>query len=604
MDIFGITQKNIHDLIELLFGWDCPPLICLWIARIIIFGIALFVLYKGYRKFICKPKKEKEKYIRQHIDSGYSEYLTKKSQRYYIPTHFQNIAPNHYPDILDSIRSASTENMIEKYVDQIFVADNEDSPLYCVLGGSGMGKTSFLINVLKAYIRKYKLEDKPFEIEMINLAGESYKTKINSITNPHNTILLLDALDENPAAVSCYDDFIKELEDAIEPFRVVVITCRTQFFPDEEHELQQSKILSNSRRKGFYAYTRHYISPFSDQEVEKYLRKRYKLNFRKRKAAKQIVSQCTSFTHRPLLLSYIDTLLTDKKKYNTTLDLYEALINKWLERDTSRIEQPNETQEKLMSFLQVSAVKMYVNFPNSGYFISEDEINSLISGLNLDPLNKFFKGRSLLNRDALGSWKFSHKSFLEFFLAKEYFEKDGFKLDFNGLDVAWTLFRDYCKRELDKNISSNKVELVKSHDLSPTYDVLKVKSGSKFKLRYIEPFNEIRVLEIDARMYTKVEPFISRTKIYYVKVYGYRATTGFNSVFKDSQIEYVSINGDDCSKNFIKEAKTHGVSILNNGVLLNYYDDIDKSDAPLDFKSAYYMHVQPFDFGIFIENSK
>ena len=317
MDIFDITQQGIHDLVQLLTGWDCPDQICLIIARTVVWGLILYGIVYLVNKLIITPPKKKTNYIKQHVDSGYAEYLSKRAQQYYIPARCQSIGPNHYPDVLDSIRSAPTENMIKKYVDTIFVADNVSSPLYCILGGSGMGKTSFLINVLKAYVKKYSLNNKPYDIELIRLANDAYENKIKDVPNPKTTILLLDSLDENPRAISDYKTFIESLEEQIEQFRIVVVTSRTQFFPDEEHELKESKILNNGNKKGFYAYTRHYISPFTDDEVEKYLRKRYGLNIRKRRSAKRIVNQCTSFAHRPLLLSYIDDLLSDKRKYET-----------------------------------------------------------------------------------------------------------------------------------------------------------------------------------------------------------------------------------------------------------------------------------------------
>jgi len=598
MDIFDITQQGIHDLIFLLSGWDCPGSICLYIARTIVWSFVLYGLWLLFDKLYRKPRKEQEEYIRQHVDSGYTEYLSKRARHYYIPARCQSIGPHHYPDILDSIRSAPTENMIDKYVEDIFVTENDGSPLYCVLGGSGMGKTSFLINVLRAYVKKHSVSNIPYDIELINLSNEAFEKKIQAIQSPKTTILLLDALDENPRAISEYDKFIASLEEKIEPFRIVVVTSRTQFFPDEEHELKQSKILNNSKAKGFYAYTRHYVSPFSDNEVEDYLRKRYGLNFRKRRAAKRIVNQCTSFTHRPLLLSYIDDLLSDKRKYETTLDVYEALIEKWLERDTSRTDDPQKTKENLMILLQKAAVKMYENFPIAGYYLDKTAIGELLSDLGLPSLDSIFKGRSLLNRDALGSWKFSHKSFLEFFLAKECFENESFIMDFAGLDVSLALFQDYCKRELDKHLALGKTLLVRSHSMASVFDSLIVDTGSSFNIRYIEPFDSIVTLEIDAKMIDRVEANISRTKLYYVKVNNYLSRISLNGILKYPQIKYITVIGQDCSRSFIKEAKRQGVTVLNNGVLYNFDNNKDSiSDAPMDIQSVYYMNIRTVDFG-------
>lgn len=589
MDISDLWPERIHDLILILTGWDCPVHYCLIISRAILWLIILISLMVAYRRFIRTPRKKKEDYIKKHIDSGYVEYLSKRSKHLYIPARFQSISPSHYPDIMESIRSAPTENMIKKYIDEIFVENNVDSPLYCVLGGSGMGKTSFLVNVIKAYVKRYGTNSLPFDIELINLSNEDYQEKIAAIEEPKTTILLLDALDENPKAVAEYESFIASLEQSIQSFRIVVITCRTQFFPDEEHELKQSKIRNNSRSKGFYGYTRHYISPFSDKEVEIYLRKRYGLNFKKRRLAKKIVNQCTSFAHRPLLLSYIDVLLSDKRKYGTVLDVYEALIEKWLERDTSRNEHPNETRNQLMSLLQRAAIEMYNNFPVAGFYLDSETISSLSAELEITSPGNILRGRSLLNRDARGDWKFAHKSFLEFFLAKECFENESFKLDFNGLDVALSLFQDYCRRELDKNLVAGNIKLVKSHNLSPTLDSLAVSAGASFNLRFLEPFDDIKTLEIESRKLEQVESSIPRTNIQYIKIGNYQQRYNLNCILKYHQIRYVSVFGQECSKSFIKEAVRQGVVVLSNGVL--YGGDIIEgtTDAPMDIKSAYYV---------------
>lgn len=591
MDISNLWPERIHDLILILTGWDCPAQYCLFISRALFWIIIIISLIVFYRKFIRKPRKKKEDYIKKHIDSGYVEYLSKRSKHLYIPARFQSISPSHYSDIMESIRCAPTENMIKKYIDEIFVECNIDSPLYCVLGGSGMGKTSFLVNVIKAYVRRYGVNNLPFDINLINLSNENYQEKIAAIEEPKTTILLLDALDENPRAVAEYESFISSLEQSIQSFRFVVITCRTQFFPDEEHELKQSKIRNNSRSKGFYGYTRHYISPFSDKEVEIYLRKRYGLNFKKRHLAKRIVNQCTSFAHRPLLLSYIDVLLSDKRKYGTTLDVYEALIDKWLERDTSRNEHPKETKNQIMSLLQRAAIKMYNNFPVAGYYLDSNTISSLSAELEITAPGDMLRGRSLLNRDARGDWKFAHKSFLEFFLAKECFENESFKLDFNGLDVALSLYQDYCRRELDKNLVAGKIKLEKSHNLSPTLDSLVVGAGASFNLRFIEPFDDIRTLEIDSRVLDQLESSIPRTNLQYIKIINYQQRYSLNSILKYHQIKYVSVFGQECSRSFIKEAVRQGVVVLTNGLL--YGGDVieGKTDAPMDIQSAYYVSL-------------
>lgn len=603
--VFDITQEGVHDLLQLLVGWDCPENTCEWITRVLLWLVLLGLAMVPLTKFVFKPIKKRKDYFKNHIDNCFAEYSSKKSRRYYIDAYFQNIEPNQYPDIMDSIRSVSTENMIKKYTRDIFTEKNDGSPLYCVLGGSGMGKTSFLINVMESYVKtKLYPENLPFNINLINLANESYEDGIKAIKNPNNTILLLDALDENSQATADYNSFIGNLEKLIEPFRMVVVTCRTQFFPDEEHELKESKLINYGKKKGFYAYTRHYISPFSDKDVNKYLRKRYSLNIRKRKAAHNIVNQCASFTHRPLLLSYVDDLLTENVKYDTPLRVYEVLIDKWLERETSRQKEPADIKAKLNRFLQVAAVKMHENFHQTGCCVNNDEVDKIIDDLGLSKSDYQFKGRSLLNRDAQGLWKFSHKSFLEFFLAKEKFENEDFSLDFSGLSDAENLYKDFCDRELKKHVEIGKTKLKKSIEFMTTPDTICLLHGSGFALRYVEPFSNISILEIEARDLSKVENSITNTRISYVKLLNYEEKYNINGVLRCEQVKYISINGkDDCSKSFMKEARKKGIALLVKGELYNYDSEKDK-DAPIDFKSVHFSNSPITDFGVIFNLEK
>ena len=589
MWLFDITKDTITSLIYTLAGWECPPSIALLITRILLWGILFVSLALLYRKHCLLPRKAKNTYIRNHIDSGYQEYLTRKSQKYYITARVQNIPPNHYPDILDSLKSVSTENMIDKYLNDIFIEDNADSPLYCVLGGSGMGKTSFLINVLKRYVMKYAMDMRPYDIELVNLANENFREKVVRIREPKNTILLLDALDENPQAVSDYSTFIRELEEIIEPFHLVVVTCRTQFFADEEHELKQSKLRSNGKSKAFYAYTRHYISPFSNSDVEKYLKKKYRFNILKRCYARKIVKQCASFTHRPLLLSYIDTLLNAREKYDNILDVYETLIDKWLDRDINNRENQSALKEKFLRLLQESAVKMYYNFPNAGYFLNSHEIDNLLNENGLSEIKNLYKGRSLLNRDSLGLWKFSHKSFLEYFLAKEYFINKNFKIDFAGLEVAQALFHELCARELNRAISDETVYVGRSHSLLPNVDTLELVYGSNFDIRNLEAFKNITILELDARMLDKVRDDINRTNITYLKINNYNNRISLYWIIDCANIKYLSVNGALCSKSLIKELTRRNISLMNNDELITYEILGNSSEIPIDFHSA--IHV-------------
>ena len=75
----------------------------------------------------------------------------------------------------------------------------------------------------------------PFDVpadEGVRLAVD----EINAAANKRGTILLLDSLDEDPEAYGRVKDRLLEILHASQHFFRVIITCRTQFFPDVDKD--------------------------------------------------------------------------------------------------------------------------------------------------------------------------------------------------------------------------------------------------------------------------------------------------------------------------------------------------------------------------------
>lgn len=121
---------------------------------------------------------------------------------------------------------------------------------------------------------------------------------------------------------------------------------------------------------------------------------------------------------RPMLLSYLDDLLIDKKrKYKYAYEIYSELVSKWIEREAVE-------NKLLFEFSDKVAEYMYLK---KTVYISKDEIEELCVEYNIRIKSIEAKSRSLLNRNANGSYKFAHKSILEFFLARKAFNEIKFR---------------------------------------------------------------------------------------------------------------------------------------------------------------------------------
>src|SRR6185295_16571387 len=82
---------------------------------------------------------------------------------------------------------------------------------------------------------------------------------------------------------------VRDLLELTRDFSRVVITCRSQFFPKDEEIPKETGILKvGSRMAGEsaeYIFHKLYLSPFTDEQVRGYLRRRYPVWRRRRRHA-------------------------------------------------------------------------------------------------------------------------------------------------------------------------------------------------------------------------------------------------------------------------------------------------------------------------------
>jgi predicted NACHT family NTPase len=162
---------------------------------------------------------------------------------------------------------------------------SKDSRRYLlILADSGMGKTSFFLNYYARNLKRAKRKQR--QIAIIPLSIKDPDVFIEKIENKSETILFLDAFDEDTLAIVDHRERIRELMNKCNHFKQVVITCRTQFFPkDEEIPKEVDGIIKVGPRKAgegsAYEFYKIYLSPLTDQQVSKYLKRYYPWQFKK-----------------------------------------------------------------------------------------------------------------------------------------------------------------------------------------------------------------------------------------------------------------------------------------------------------------------------------
>ncbi len=338
-----------------------------------------------------------------------------RATRYYVRTKCTSYDPSCYDEI-SKFPAEESEDLFNT-VDNV-IKTFRNNKFFLILADSGMGKTTFVLNYYIYNLCKHrKLQ---YKIEVVPLIHKDCDEYILSISDKDNTVLFLDGFDEDVKAISDYEQRFKELSRLCSGFMAVIMTCRTQFFHTDEDIPKGTGISKVGPRSlcenSIYNLSSIYIAPFDDNDVTTFLRKCY--NF-KAKRAKQIACQIAEkipyLKVRPLLLTYIPEIVKQNTRASNAAQIYEIMVNGWLEREAK----DNEKQE-LQNFSEDLAVNFYVGEElRDVYGIHYEELSDLTSKLDLLIDSDKVTGRSLLNRNSDGFYKFAHRSIMEFLVVKQ-----------------------------------------------------------------------------------------------------------------------------------------------------------------------------------------
>ena len=551
-------------------------------------GSAVWICKKGdaILTFLSRSRKWRKEYIRNGLEHSYGDYLAPERQHCYVPTQCQGTPPHNFDEPDEAVASAPKQELVKFFIDEVFTKDNTNRRLYCIFAGSGMGKTTFSVQLFVEYIHRYKESTLPYDIYLRDLGDAKVIEQIKSLSDEigdkaHRSILILDALDENLQASEDFEAFRTKLEEVIAPFKFVVITCRSQFFPNEHEMPEYSNIRINTTDKNLLSYNKIYICPFSPSDITLYISKKYKgwgsKNRQLRKQAIAIIEKCKHLMARPVLLSYIDDLIDENRNYTTESDIYETLIKRWLKREVGNIPDTAVRMDRyneLVAFSQKLAERMYQNWRETGDFrLDGQTMNDFCQKNHFDKIHYQFRRRSLINHDAAGAFKFSHKSFLEYFLAQHYFENPDFDFSFEGMDMAELFYKGFCKREYREKMNEKifKIEEIRSEKYRIPYEELTLVIARKSDFDYTHLFyvieqEEFSALELNWKAYAaNVQQFIEASGIHTITIANYKkGTTGLRQILKSSDLEFVSIEGEELPKTFIKDAEKKGVHVIHN----------------------------------------
>ncbi len=301
----------------------------------------------------------------------------------------------------DAIRRA-TENYVEPDCVQLDAPGVQAQPLrprmdellsrvdgprhYLLLADSGMGKTTFLLNY--CYRNQQRRPSKRLRIVMVRLGRPETLSKLESVQHPTDTVAFVDGLDEDADAIDSGDQRIEQIMAACANFKRVVISCSTA--------------------PGGHAFEKIQLAPFSERQINEYLRRSLPWFQRsRRRRANAVVTSMSDLAAQPMLLALVPELVTGGRKLSEPFELYEFMVERWLERERGWIE-----PDLLRSIAEKLAVESYLRLSTGGGNRSE---SMEIAASQTPKLEQWqFGARSLLIADAAGRLRFVHRSVLEY----------------------------------------------------------------------------------------------------------------------------------------------------------------------------------------------
>lgn len=269
-----------------------------------------------------------------------------------------------------------------------------------LLGDAGMGKTSLLL-LLKAS-QVMGISASPYTCALRRLSDTTPET-LAKIPAPRRTILLLDALNEDPHAEPDLEKRLTELLEATRHFHRVIISCRTAYFC----ERRSTTHALGAFVSGAFRCPTLYLVPFNQAGKDKFLSRRFqRLKAPNRQAISDQLHALGSFRDRPLLLNHADDFVqTGGEKGNATA-AYETILASWLERESKVAKLPKDRLWEVCTHFAHRLQK------SSSRHRSDD-----LDGL--DEIKQLgCQGRSLLRKVAGNEYRFTHVSFQEYLIAR------------------------------------------------------------------------------------------------------------------------------------------------------------------------------------------
>lgn len=340
--------------------------------------------------------------------------VIENAMQYYIKQHCKSLIPGKNEG--QEYTHSKIQDLLVKINEDI--DDPMEHQYLLLLGDSGMGKSTFLI---RYYIEYLKMRKRKYDIALLPLYIPEIDELISSVKKKNKTILLLDAMNDDPQLVQNNINRIKELITQTEDFYKIIFTCNPQLFQEVANQAKK-KDSNNSRDYNpieFIKTTFHMIQilPFSKEQIDLYLKNRYQPKERtKYQRAQMVVKNIPGIFTRPIMLHYLDALVHRNINTKYTFEVFRELLSIFVDKEIEKIQSINKNTYWLC--LKIIAFRIY-NQTDKGNreSISFDQIKMLEAEYNMDIHSICCTSPQIL-QNLNGRYKFIHKSLMEYLVAE------------------------------------------------------------------------------------------------------------------------------------------------------------------------------------------
>ncbi len=374
----------------------------------------------------------------------FSGYLSKSAQDYEASKIYSK---SLYRQLRCNSESGKDLGFIDEYVPAFFAKGGR---FLTILGDYGTGKTTFAQRLLwassKAYLadplanripvfvplKRYRKEVNIRSLIM-DLLLHDYGIRIKDYTTfkalneQGRLLLILDAFDEMATGAEegeIISNF-RELRSLVLERSLVILTCRTHFFKDQDQlkKVHSGTSLYRELEEGDKPYELCSLLSFSEEDVIALVHKYEPSRATEYLSVIDSTYNLKELSRHPILLDMIMTTVPEVLKGSTLVtpsDLYSTYTGFWLDRDDWRTRMTHDQREFFMKEL---ALHFLFNSISEIWFRDlPKHIKQKFPGLrtfrDLDYFEADIRTCTFLVRDPRGYYSFVHRSFAEYFAAK------------------------------------------------------------------------------------------------------------------------------------------------------------------------------------------